>query len=109
MLEIGKIDPMKICELTIKNVKSFKETTTIKLNDDFTLFVGPNAGGKSNFLDILLIVLRNYFIWSYQIVEHSDNQRSFNTIQRYDPFNPISKYLDKFIEDASEQQIYRVL
>ena len=47
---------MKIRSLTIDNVKSFREATTIRLADDVNILVGPNAGGKS---DEIVILRRN--------------------------------------------------
>ncbi|MBD2066097.1 AAA family ATPase, partial [Leptolyngbya sp. FACHB-671] len=53
---------MKVSSLSIKNVKSFKDSTALLFDKKFNILVGPNGGGKSNLLDILNIVLRNFFL-----------------------------------------------
>lgn len=53
---------MKLQRLQIKNVKNFKKSIEINLNNDFNILIGPNGSGKSNLLDILTICLREYFI-----------------------------------------------
>ncbi|WP_375496279.1 AAA family ATPase [uncultured Nostoc sp.] len=59
---------MKVIKLEVKNVKSFKDKTSIEFNKDFNVLIGPNGGGKSNILDIINIVLRHYFLISYKVV-----------------------------------------
>ena len=87
---------MKIKKLVLENVKSFKDRTEIELDRNINIFIGPNAGGKSNLLDIISIVLRHYFIKYYE--EHKDRHTSiiYNDIHREELFNPINKHLEKY-------------
>ncbi len=48
---------MKLRELRIQNFRSFDDET-IRF-DDYTCFVGPNGGGKSNVLTALNVFFRN--------------------------------------------------
>ncbi len=48
---------MKLREVRIQNFRSFKDET-IRF-DDYTCFVGPNGGGKSNVLTALNVFFRN--------------------------------------------------
>ncbi len=48
---------MKLREIRIQNFRSFDDET-IRL-DDYTCFVGPNGGGKSNILTALNVFFRN--------------------------------------------------
>jgi len=47
---------MRISHLEITNVKSFQDKVDIEFDPQFNILIGPNGGGKSNFLDILLII-----------------------------------------------------
>jgi len=58
---------MKIENIEIENVLSFKEYTSITLNQDINILVGPNGGGKTNFLSIINTILREYFFHIYTI------------------------------------------
>src|SRR5687768_7615614 len=58
---------MKVRSLTLEYVKSFREGQTISFEDDYTVLVGPNGGGKTNLIDILTIVLRQYFLRYYRV------------------------------------------
>ncbi|MEH2264118.1 ATP-dependent nuclease [Nostoc sp.] len=96
---------MKVSSLEIKNVKSFKETTILDFDAKFNILVGPNGGGKSNLLDIINIILRNFFLITYKIVSGSDGHNYFEDIQQHSPFQQINTTLDKFIGDASDSYI----
>jgi len=88
---------MRIKSLTITNVKSFRETTHIEFDEYFNILIGPNAGGKSNLLDIITIVLRHFFIHGYRINEGRDqSQLLLRYIRQVQTFGEIDKYLEKF-------------
>ena len=99
---------MKIKSLTIKNVKSFKEETEIIFDEQFNILIGPNGGGKSNLLDIIAIVIRNFFIKGYSTEESSDEKGFFKNIRQHTPFQ-ISRDLDKFVGDLSASIIKIVI
>ncbi|MEG4111117.1 MULTISPECIES: AAA family ATPase [unclassified Microcoleus] len=93
---------MRIIRLEITNVKNFQDKVDIQFDPQFNILVGPNGGGKSNFLDILLIILKGFFLYSY-----SDDfiGTGSTQIQRLPLFNPAQNHLDKFSADASESKI----
>lgn len=93
---------MKVKSLTIENCKSYKDEEYFAPEDDITLLVGPNAGGKSNTMDILAVVLRKYFLESYTINEGQDAGVPFHDIYRQDLFHPIQSFLDKNLERATD-------
>lgn len=72
---------MIITEFNIKNVRSFKETTRIKLDPLFNILIGPNGSGKSNLLDIIHITIRHFFFLPYQI--NYNRNEEFTTKQIY--------------------------
>jgi len=88
---------MKIKKLVIENVKSFKERTEINFSDNLNIFVGPNAGGKSNLLDIVTITLRNFFIRFYRINKNQEMGRSIEDVVHQQVFQPINNFLEKNI------------
>ncbi|MEH2331100.1 AAA family ATPase [Nostoc sp.] len=99
---------MKITSITIKNVKSFKDKTKIVFDDKLNILIGPNGGGKSNILDIITIVLRNFLLLGYRIQNTSfDNINFFKVINQYAAFQHINMHqeLDKFSGDDGESII----
>jgi len=87
---------MKINSLEIQNCKSFRIETPLNLDERFNILVGPNGGGKSNTLDIITVLLRNYFLPSYTIQERNQGGRRTLRINRQNHFNNIQQYLDKY-------------
>jgi recombinational DNA repair ATPase RecF len=41
---------MKLTELELENVYSFRDKEIIRLNNGLNVFTGPNGGGKTNLL-----------------------------------------------------------
>ncbi len=95
---------MKIKKISIKNVRSFKDETIFELLPDFNILIGPNGSGKSNFLDILSVTLREYFIQIYSIQEMFLNNRYFLMINSPSSYTGQSqkKYLEKYVGNESE-------
>ncbi len=94
---------MRIIRLEITNLKSFQDKVYLEFDSQFNILVGPNGGGKSNFLDILLIVLRIFFLHSYSVNDGIGIGAA--EIQRLALFDPAENHLDKFSADASESKI----
>lgn len=60
---------MKLRSITIKNVRSFMESTTFSLEQgDISIIVGPNGGGKTNLLDTTITCIKKYIMppWTSQ-------------------------------------------
>lgn len=93
---------MKLKRIVIENLKSFRDKTEIEFNDSCNILIGPNAGGKSNLLDIITVILRHFFIYVFNINEQWDQRGivSFN-IQRANLFYPVENYLEKFTDNNS--------
>lgn len=72
---------MNIKNLTIKNIKSFGEEVNINFQDNLNIFIGPNAGGKSNLMDILNIVFLYFFIYPWRIFSEVDSETGYITRQ----------------------------
>jgi AAA15 family ATPase/GTPase len=96
---------MKIEEISIKNVKSFRDKVTLKFNSRFNILIGPNAGGKSNLLDILTVVTHHFFIKGYSINHGNEQGITFKDINQQQSFRQIDKVLEKFIDDQSDSEI----
>ena len=88
---------MKLKSITIENIRSFRERTTIEFDKGFNILIGPNAGGKSNLLDIITIAIRHYFAKVFTITKQSDQRGSFRTIQQPQLFHRVQNHLKKFI------------
>lgn len=96
---------MNINSLTIRNIRSFGEPITIDFENGLNIFIGPNAGGKSNLLDILNVILNYFFVKNWRIIEE---YTSFNTLRRRyfqeeNIFNP-TEILDKHTAKVNEDQ-----
>lgn len=58
---------MWIKSVALTNVKSFRGRTEVHFSSKANFLVGPNAGGKSNLLEIINWVLRRYFLKTYLV------------------------------------------
>lgn len=56
---------MKLAKITLKNFRSFKEQQTLQTDGAISILIGPNGGGKSNLLDVTLLLLRKYVFLSW--------------------------------------------
>ena len=96
---------MKINDIIIENVKSFRDRTCVHFLTDFNILIGPNGSGKSNFMDILSIIIRRYFLKTYKIVESIyDNNMIAQTIQT-DLFREkkLELQLEKYIGQENDE------
>ncbi len=96
---------MNITSIGIRNVKSFREETQIQFDPDFNILVGPNAGGKSNLLDIITIVMRHFFIFGYIINAGPDQGIFVRNLQKQEIFRPVNTFLEKFIGEDGDSVI----
>lgn len=100
---------MQVRKLTVQNVKSFRQATTLALHPQFNIIVGPNAGGKSNLLDILTVVLRHFLIKSYVVNEGSDATGRFLNLNVRQTFPDVTRVLDKYIGDEDHNAQIRII
>lgn len=97
---------MKIKQITIKNVKSFKDETVIDFDEKLNIMIGPNSGGKSNLLSILTIVMNHYFYDQYQFqFESKEGDEIYEKAQAQPKFGNINQELDKYFGDSSDSKI----
>lgn len=99
---------MKIKRIVIENVKSFKERTEINFNENLNIFIGPNRGGKSNLLDIIIIVLRHFFIKFYRVNTPEEQGRRFEDINVQNIFHPINNFLEKYIGNKPKDLVIEI-
>ena len=99
---------MKLKSITIENVKSFRNKTTIEFDKSFNILIGPNAGGKSNLLDIITIAIRHFFVKIWIVTEQSDQRGLFKTIQQLLLFQPIQNHLEKFIGNENSTSLLEI-
>lgn len=84
-----------IKSIKLKNLKSFKDEILIEFDNNLNILIGPNAGGKSNLLDIIKITLNKFFFKPYTI----NRNRSISQ-QVY--FN---NWPEKYLNDLSNSEI----
>jgi putative ATP-dependent endonuclease of the OLD family len=99
---------MRVVGLIIQNCKSYRERETLRLDERSTILVGPNAGGKSNTLDILTIVLRRFFLPSYTVSDGYDAGLLWQDVNQQPLFHDISKFLDRNVDSAEDDQAIQI-
>ena len=103
---------LKIESIVLQNVKSFRDQKEIKFGQGFNLLIGPNRGGKSNLLDIIVIVLRRYILYNWIVndvnVGNPIQKRKSITSQQL--FDPLSIHLEKFfgLESSPQNIVVRI-
>ncbi len=97
---------MNLKSFSVTNHKSFRDQTKIQLSDGLNIFVGPNAGGKSNLLDVLTITMRSALLHFYNVTEsRSEMGVLLRHIQEQRIFHPINRFLEKFLGDTGLSKI----
>jgi putative ATP-dependent endonuclease of the OLD family len=96
---------LKLSNLTIGNIRSFRERVTIGFHEDLNIFVGPNGGGKSNLLDILTITLRHFIVRPYTAKNQVDGRTVFRDFELGTPFQNITGYLEKYTGDDAASEL----
>lgn len=101
---------MKIKKIELTNIKSFKNKTEIRFNNGVNIFIGPNAGGKSNLLEIIQSFFNDLILEQISI---SDNDKPpKERLFKIEPAssnrgNAIIAVFDKFV--GNEEAIQEVL
>src|SRR5437868_5641721 len=89
---------MKLSKLTVENTRSFGRRESVDFNDDFTMLIGPNAGGKSNLLDIITICVRQFFLKPWGVIAESDAKGPFQRFGSEDVFANFGAQLSRFAD-----------
>lgn len=63
---------MKISKVSLNNVKSFKNLTDIEFANDLNILIGPNAGGKSNLIEIIQGIINDLIFVNINIVRNPE-------------------------------------
>jgi predicted ATP-dependent endonuclease of OLD family len=101
---------MKLIEITLKNVKSFNDKQVVTFHNGLNMFIGSNASGKSNLMDVIHTVLKYYFVypWKYKTVTEQELPFSYVVIDSIEDgrshYEPIERYLDKNLQSENEGQ-----
>ncbi len=85
---------MHVKSVKIDNCKSYKEAEVVRLDPQFSIFVGPNGGGKSNTLDIITVALRRFFLPAYLIEVSEEHGSYLRRIRRENKFAQVRQFLD---------------
>lgn len=97
---------MKLKQIQIKNVKSFREEVSFIPHEQFNVLIGSNGGGKSNLMEILHVSLRHFLVWAYRLQsEQADEGVRWILARNHDPFGAIGQLLAKYTGDSSESVI----
>lgn len=104
---------MNIKSLSIKNTKSFGEQVDMDFQNSLNILIGPNAGGKSNLMDILNVVLVLFFVYPWRIVSQVDDHTGRMTRQylrrnKGTIFDPVGQFLEKNNKRLNEDQEIRI-
>lgn len=96
---------MRIQKLALQNVKSFRDEISIEFKKGLNVFIGPNAGGKSNLMDVLNVSLGHYFIhmWVLRPRTAPGGLIEYH-LDRINPFHPVKQFLDKNLEIENQEQ-----
>lgn len=89
---------MHLKSMEIRNVKSFRDQASISFNEDINILVGPNAGGKSNLLDITTVSLNEFFLKQY--VE--DQPQLGNRIRQENQLSNVEDHLEPYIGEEDQ-------
>ncbi len=101
---------MKVDSITIKNVRSFRESITYCPDSTFNVLVGSNGSGKSNLMDVIYITLRHFFLYSYTWQKDRGDNGIFKNLNLvHNPFGVINQLLSKYSGDNSQSEITVVL
>lgn len=84
MITYGKLniegENMKIKKVYIKNILSYNDEM-VELNNDLNIFVGANGSGKSNFMNIIIYLLKRFCFRNYEVSNINGIERA--GIKRY--------------------------
>ena len=97
---------MKLHNITIKNVKSFREPVSFHPHKEFNVLIGSNGSGKSNLMEIVYITLRHFFVYTYRWgTERALEGLRLRIDREGNPFGVIKHVLTKYSGDNSQSEL----
>lgn len=89
---------MIVRSITIKNIRSFREEVLFRPHPDMNVLIGSNGSGKSNLMDIIYIMLKEYVLFSYHCSRENIVGGTRKRIDRqFYTFGLINQVLPKYI------------
>lgn len=97
---------MKLHNITIKNVKSFREQVHFMPHKEFNVLIGSNGSGKSNLMEIVYITLRHFLVFTYRwSTERAAEGLRLRIDRESSPFGVINHVLTKYTGDTSQSEL----
>ncbi|MDP3607970.1 MAG: AAA family ATPase [Methylophilus sp.] len=98
---------MLIKKIVIQNVRSFLNREELLVDDNITIIIGPNGGGKTNLLDTIVIMLQKHLFSSMYAV-HVPTPDNLDRYEfRYnDALN--NMILDKHTNGLNQEQLIEI-
>lgn len=88
---------MKIASVEVENLLSFRSRTLVEFDPIFNVLVGPNGGGKSNLVDIVMVLLRRFFLQGYRLRRSSeDSGRTYKDLYTENVFSYLPSVLPTY-------------
>ena len=98
---------MLLHRVTVENVRSFLGREQLTLDGPISILIGPNGGGKTNLLDIAVILLRRYLFASmYPVHVPTAEQQDRYEFRNNDALNKMT--LERHSNGAGKQQFVEV-
>jgi putative ATP-dependent endonuclease of OLD family len=98
---------MLLRRIVIENVRSFLDRAELTLEGPITIVIGPNGGGKTNLLDVAVILLRRYLFASmYPVHAPTPEQPDRHEFRENDALNNMQ--LERHSNGAGKPQLVEV-
>ncbi len=98
---------MLLRRVTVENVRSFLGREQLTLEGPISILIGPNGGGKTNLLDIAVILLRRYLFASmYPVHVPTAEQQDRYEFRNNDALNNMT--LERHSDGAGKPQLVEV-
>ncbi len=89
---------MIVRSVTINNIRSFREEVIFRPHLDMNVLIGSNGSGKSNLMDIIYIMLKEYVLFSFYSSRENIVGGTRKRIDRqYTTFGLLNQVLPKYI------------
>lgn len=98
---------MLVKRVSVENVRSFLERADLIMDGQISILIGPNGGGKTNLLDVVMIALRRHLFASLYAA-HAPTPENLNRheIRANDSLN--NMVLEKHSAGASKSQLVEI-